>query len=119
LEAVQTLEHATPDEILAYASERASGINVSTVYRTLDLLESLELVRHTHLAHGAPTYHSSAIPAHVHLVCRQCSGVTEVPPSTVAALVRGLSADLGFETDVNHLTVFGTCVGCRAGDTPL
>ena len=114
LEAVQTLEHATPEEISSYLSRRATGINVSTVYRTLDLLESLGLVRHTHLAHGAPTYHSAAVPAHIHLVCRECSGVTEVPTSTAAPLVSDLSERLGFQTDVNHLTVFGTCALCAA-----
>ena len=113
LEAVQQLQHATPDEVVSYLRERASGINVSTVYRTLDLLESLGLVTHAHLAHGAPTYHVAAAPEHAHVVCRGCEGVTEVSAATVATLVQALSDELGFRTEVSHLTVFGTCADCQ------
>jgi Fur family ferric uptake transcriptional regulator len=113
LAAVEALQHATPDEIVSHLRERASGINISTVYRTLDLLESLGLVTHTHLAHGAPTYHAAGAPEHAHVVCRGCEGVTEVSAATVADLVEALSAELGFETEVSHLTVFGTCADCR------
>ena len=112
LEAVQELEHATPDEILAHVRRRASGVNVSTVYRTLELLEEIGLVTHTHLSHGAPTYHSAALPQHVHLVCRSCRQVFDVDPEVVQPVVTRLRADQGFETDVAHLTIFGRCRGC-------
>jgi Fur family transcriptional regulator, ferric uptake regulator len=112
LEAVQDLEHATPDEILAHVRERASGVNISTIYRTLELLEEIGLVTHTHLSHGAPTYHSSAVPPHVHLVCRSCKTVYDVDPQAVQPLVDRLHDDEGFETDVAHLTVFGLCQKC-------
>ncbi|MDQ4085932.1 MAG: transcriptional repressor [Actinomycetota bacterium] len=112
LEAVYELEHATPDEILAHVRERASGVNVSTIYRTLELLEEIGLVTHTHLSHGAPTYHSSAVPPHVHLVCRSCKEVSDVEPQIVQPLVARLQDDEGFETDVAHLTIFGLCRKC-------
>jgi len=112
LEAVQDLEHATPDEILAHVRERASAVNISTIYRTLELLEEIGLVTHTHLSHGAPTYHSSAVPQHVHLVCRCCKSVYDVDPRQVQPLVDRLRDDQGFETDVAHLTVFGVCRNC-------
>ena len=46
LEAVDSLEHATPDDILVEVRKTASGVNISTVYRTLELLEELGLVSH-------------------------------------------------------------------------
>ena len=112
LEAVQGLEHATPDDVFGYVHDRVSGVNMSTVYRTLELLEELGLVRHTHLGHGASTYHSSTEPDHVHLVCRQCKRVFEVGTDSVSALVDTLRDERGFVTDVGHLTVFGTCADC-------
>jgi Fur family transcriptional regulator, ferric uptake regulator len=112
LEAVQDLEHATPDEILAHVRDRASGVNISTIYRTLELLEGIGLVTHTHLSHGAPTYHSAAAPEHVHLVCRSCKKVLSVDPEAVEPMVQRLQRDEGFETDVAHLTVFGLCRNC-------
>ena len=57
LEAVARLEHATPEEIYGEVRQTARGVNVSTVYRTLELLEQLGLVQHTHIHHGAPSYH--------------------------------------------------------------
>jgi len=115
LAAVEELGHSTPEDVLKHVQERASGVNASTVYRTLDVLERTGLVKHTHLGHGAPTYHPATTPAHVHLVCRDCSGVQEVEPAAVATLVRVLEEQRGFETDVHHLTVFGRCATCRTG----
>ncbi len=113
LEAVSELGHATPEEICARVQQTARGVNISTVYRTLELLEELGLVTHTHLSHGAPTYHLAAEADHVHLVCRGCGEVTEVAPRLVDGLVTALDQELGFVTDVHHLTVFGTCRNCR------
>ncbi|GLW10369.1 transcriptional repressor [Microtetraspora sp. NBRC 13810] len=112
LEAVKKLEHATPEEICSAVRETARGVNISTVYRTLELLEELGMVTHTHLGHGAPTYHLAADADHVHLVCRGCGEISEVRPSVVQGLVSALHDELGFDTDVHHLTVFGRCRNC-------
>jgi Fur family transcriptional regulator, ferric uptake regulator len=112
LRAVEHLGHATPDEILAEVRKDSAAVNISTVYRTLELLEELGLVRHAHLTDRAPTYHSTASPTHVHLVCRGCGGVTEVAPEVVEPMTGTLRDRYGFTTDVGHLTVFGTCRDC-------
>ena len=112
LRAVEHLGHGTPDEILAEVRKDSGAVNISTVYRTLELLEELGLVRHAHLTDRAPTYHSTASPTHVHLVCRSCGGVTEVAPEVVEPMTGTLREHYGFTTDVGHLTVFGTCRDC-------
>jgi Fur family ferric uptake transcriptional regulator len=117
LRAVDRLGHATPDEILGAVREESSAVNISTVYRTLELLEELGLVRHAHLTDRAPTYHSATQPAHVHLVCRSCGTVSEADAAAVSAFVEDLLARQGFATDVGHLTVFGTCRDCLAAAT--
>ncbi|MFE3454840.1 Fur family transcriptional regulator [Nonomuraea sp. NPDC059194] len=113
LEAVKTLGHGTPEEICAKVQQTARGVNISTVYRTLELLEELGMVTHTHLNHGAPTYHLATEADHVHLVCRHCGEVSEVRLELADGLVKGLDDEMGFETDVRHLTVFGRCRNCR------
>jgi Fur family ferric uptake transcriptional regulator len=115
LAAVTRLEHATPEEIWADVQQTASGVNISTIYRALELLEQLGLVTHTHLGHGAPSYHLAAETKHIHLICSQCGRITEVAPDAVAPLVSALNDNYGFETDVGHLTVFGRCESCRGG----
>jgi Fur family ferric uptake transcriptional regulator len=113
LDAVDTLGHATPDEVLAEVRKHSAALNVSTVYRTLEVLEELGLVRHAHLSDRAPTYHSVRDHEHFHLVCRNCQQVISVDPDVLQPLLTRLEADHGFAADVGHLTVFGTCQECR------
>jgi len=113
IEAIEELGHATPDDVLQYIRRRVEGVNASTVYRTLDLLEKTGLVTHAHLGHGAPTYHPGWSPPHVHLVCRDCGSVDEVPPDLARGLVDGIRRQKDFETDVGHLTAYGWCRACR------
>ncbi|MGW5634953.1 Fur family transcriptional regulator [Streptomyces sp. NPDC003832] len=112
LEAVDTLEHATPDDILVEVRKTASGVNISTVYRTLELLEELGLVSHAHLGHGAPTYHLADRHHHLHLVCRDCTNVIEADVSVAADFTAKLRDTFGFETDMKHFAIFGRCKDC-------
>jgi Fur family ferric uptake transcriptional regulator len=116
LSAVEELGHATPDEVHAYVRERASAVNASTVYRTLEVLEDLGLVRHTHLSDRAPTYHSASGHEHFHLVCRNCHGVVSAEPTLAQPFIDALAAKHGFTPDVGHLAVFGICRGCAEGE---
>jgi Fur family transcriptional regulator, ferric uptake regulator len=112
LEAVHQLGHATPDQVHAKVAGTAAGVNISTVYRTLELLEELGLVTHTHLSHGAPTYHAADTEPHVHLVCRTCGTIDEVSPDTLDEVSAALSRDRGFHVDVGHVSFFGQCAAC-------
>lgn len=118
LEAVQRLGHATPEDVAAEVRRVAGAVSLSTVYRTLELLEELSLVRHAHLGHGAPTFHPAADTEHVHLVCRDCDSVSEVGVAEVAESVARLAADRDFAVDLSHFAIFGRCGRCRraAGD---
>jgi Fur family ferric uptake transcriptional regulator len=109
LEAVERLGHATPDEVLAEVRKQSTAVNASTVYRTLEVLEELGLIRHAHLSDRAPTYHSTSEHEHFHLVCRNCHKVISVDPDVLTLVSERLEADHGFTIDVGHLTVFGTC----------
>src|SRR5436309_2716679 len=64
LAAVRDLGHATPEQL----AEAVPGVDLTTVYRTLELLEDLGLVKHTHLGHGAPAYRPAG-DDHIHVVC--------------------------------------------------
>ncbi len=116
LDAVGELGHATPEEICAHVQRTAPAVNITTIYRTLDLLEGLELVRHTHLGHGAP-YYSTRPHEHVHLVCHTCGEVVEVDPATLDGLTTVLRESNGFELDLAHLALSGRCVECTEGRT--
>jgi Fur family ferric uptake transcriptional regulator len=114
LEAVESLRHGTPEEILVEVQHTATGVNLSTVYRTLEVLEDVGLVTHAHIGHGPPTYHAVDEDVHIHLVCDRCATVVSVPASIAADFVEGLETDYGFRTDISHVSVHGLCQTCLA-----
>lgn len=116
LDAVRELGHGTPEEIAAAVHVQAPSVNLSTVYRTLDLLEHVGLVTHTHLGHGAPTYHPADESDHVHLVCTECGGILAVPSEEVEPFAGSLRAAHGFEVNVAHVAMHGRCAECIAAD---
>ncbi|HEX6500352.1 MAG TPA: Fur family transcriptional regulator [Micromonosporaceae bacterium] len=116
LEAVHRLGHATPDQVHAEVAKVASGVNITTVYRTLELLEELGLVTHAHLSHGAPTYHAVGEDQHAHLVCRRCGGVGEVASATLTPMAETIRTEHGFLIDLAHVALFGVCAQCGAKD---
>jgi Fur family ferric uptake transcriptional regulator len=107
LAAVRRLGHATPEEI----SEAVPEVDLTTVYRTLELLEEIGMVRHTHLGHGAPAYRP-AEDDHVHVVCHECGAVIEAPTGLADEMERRLRSERGFVLDRAHLAVFGRCRAC-------
>jgi Fur family transcriptional regulator, ferric uptake regulator len=114
LRAVQRLSHATVDEVLCEVRRESAAVNLSTVYRTLEVLEELGLIRHAHLSDRAPTYHSVTGHDHFHVVCRNCGKVTSVDPEVAGGFVARLREEQGFVPDLGHLAVFGSCVDCAA-----
>lgn len=112
LDAVRELGHATPEQVCKEVQGTVATVNITTIYRALDLLEELELVQHTHLGHGAPTYSAEDHP-HVHLACHRCGNVDEVAPGLLGELGRRLLDERGFELDATHLALSGLCSGCR------
>jgi len=114
--AVTGLEHATPEAIGARLREEApadgAAPDTSTIYRTLEVLERLGLVWHTHLGKGAPVYHAAEHP-HLHVVCASCGAIASVDPELLSSAAERLAADLGFTVDVGHVALSGTCRACR------
>ncbi|WP_235736650.1 Fur family transcriptional regulator [Nocardioides alcanivorans] len=117
LQAVNRLGHATPDAVHAEVAKELEGISLSTVYRNLEVLEQLGLVRHAHISDRAPTYHSVSGHEHFHLICRRCGRVDSVDPEVIAPVVTALEGEHGFVPDIGHLTVFGHCISCAEADS--
>src|ERR1700712_3022750 len=104
MEAIAALVHATPEQIAQAVPE----VDLTTVYRTLETLEQIGMVAHTHLGHGAPSYRLAS-DEHVHVVCHQCGSVLDAPVGLVDRLAGQLLKERGFIVDRSHFTVFGTC----------
>src|SRR5690348_3590188 len=114
LAAVEKMRHATPDEVYAEVRRHSESINLSTVYRTLELLDDLGLIHHAHLSDRAPTYHSAGEHEHVHMICRGCHKVISIDREAAEEALGELAAEHGFAPDYGHLTIFGICEDCSA-----
>ena len=87
----------------------------STVYRTLDVLEELGVIRHGHGANGREEFHVLPETEHGHLHCSSCGGTWELEAPEAKDLVESLRRSRGFRVDLSHVTVSGLCREC-AGD---
>jgi Fur family transcriptional regulator, ferric uptake regulator len=104
--------HVTGAELVERCREVDPGTIPSTVYRTLDVLEELGLVSHSHGADGREEFHVLPEGEHGHLHCISCGATWEIPAAEAAALVGGLARDRGFSVDLSHLSIAGRCSDC-------
>lgn len=104
--------HMTGAELVERCRQADPTTTPSTVYRTLDVLEELGLVRHGHGADGREEFHVLPQTTHGHLHCSACGQVVELSPAEAASMVRALRRNHGFEADLSHITIVGRCAAC-------
>ena len=119
----RTNGHVTGSELVERCREVDPSTIPSTVYRTLDVLEDLGLVRHGHGADGREEFHILPQAEHGHLHCSGCGVTWEIGPDESTALVASLRAARRFEVDLSHVTIVGRCADCgpataRAAGSP-
>ncbi len=104
--------HVTGAEIVERCRDRDPETTPSTVYRTLDVLEELGYVDHSHGADGREEFHVLPEARHAHLQCETCGRSWEIEPDEVGGMVQGLERSRGFQVHVGHLTIAGQCSDC-------
>ena len=104
--------HLTGAELVELCRARDPQTIPSTVYRTLDALEELGLVRHGHGPDGREEYHVLPEAEHAHLHCTVCGRVWEIDPAEADRLVRTLAAARGFRVELSHVSIAGVCSDC-------
>ena len=109
----QTDGHVTGAELVERCRQIDPATIPSTVYRTLDVLEEIGVVRHSHAADGREEFHVLPVLEHGHLECRRCHATWEIPATEAAELVAPLERRRDFRVDVSHLSILGLCAGCR------
>ena len=105
--------HISAEEIYTQVCARYPNVNISTVYRTLELLKELGLVTETDLGGGKFRYHSVEKGHHHHLICRKCGRIFELDEAVLNPVEGTILRKYGFKADLSHLAVFGNCVQCQ------
>jgi Fur family ferric uptake transcriptional regulator len=104
---------ATADEIYERVRGLSSSVDISTVYRTLELLQDFHLVAAVDPPDGQRCYELVGLHGqHFHLVCRSCGGIIGVQPQAIAAFAQEVKDGYGFEIDLEHLSIPGLCQEC-------
>lgn len=104
--------HVTAAQLVERCRSRDAATIPSTVYRTLDVLEDLGLVRHGHGADGHEEFHVLPASEHGHLHCAECGATWEIGPEQAEGVAKVLRAGDGFEIDIGHVTLVGRCAEC-------
>jgi Fur family transcriptional regulator, ferric uptake regulator len=110
----ETRGHVTAGELVERCRAQNPDVTPSTVYRTLDTLEEMGLVIHSHGPDGREEYHVGPDSEHAHLQCDSCGRTWELGAAETAPLQDQIRRGRGFEVAVSHLTITGRCAGCEA-----
>jgi Fur family ferric uptake transcriptional regulator len=111
--------HVTGAELIERCRQVDPATIPSTVYRTLDILEEVGIISHSHASDGREEFHVLPDIEHGHLECRDCHATWEIPAAEAAELVGPLERRRRFKVDVSHLSILGLCAGCQpASSTP-
>jgi Fur family ferric uptake transcriptional regulator len=104
--------HLTAEEIIGRVQARMPGVNKSTIYRTLELLEEAGCVYKSELGNGF-IYHHDEEGHHHHLVCRQCGKIIDCEENLFAPVQRLLREKYNFRVDFKHIVMSGICEECK------
>lgn len=105
--------HISAEEIFNQVKSVYPYANISTVYRTLELMKKLDLITEVEMGDGCVRYHLLEKGHHHHLVCSKCGKVMDMPESLLQELEKRLSRDYHFKADLKHIAVFGLCSDCQ------
>jgi len=108
---------ATAEEIYEQVHALTSAVDISTIYRTLDLLQELDIVASVDPGDGQRRYELLGVHGpHIHLVCQSCGQVMGIDLQAAQPLATRLRADHGFVADLDHLSISGLCGACAVGE---
>lgn len=109
--------HVTADGLVEIVHRDSPRIGRMTVYRTLELLCDMGLLRPIYQGTGAAHYILMDEGHHHHLVCSRCERVVEFDECVIGDLTEAIGRRFGFEMQGHLLEFFGICPTCREGTT--
>lgn len=109
--------HRTATQIAGEVKEAYPFVDVSTVYRTLDVLKRMRLATATDMGSGEDVFEWSPEEPHHHLICSSCGGVVELHHGYLEALETRIMGEFSFRPDLHHFAIFGLCKECQLGGT--
>ncbi len=104
---------ANPAELLDAGRRIHAGLGEVTVYRTLDILLQLGLVRKLHEDDGCHSYAVAAFDHGHHVICVRCQRAVEFKGCEIGTVVQAVEEQTGFRISEHWLEMFGLCPECQ------
>ncbi len=105
-------EHLSIEDILERVQKCNPAVSLSTIYRNLELLRTLGLIRENRLPGSQPCYEVVDGQAHHHLVCRRCQTTIHLDQELLGDLHKRLQTQYHFYDVTLDLLVEGYCTSC-------
>ena len=107
----------TAADLEADVRTRRLGIGRATVFRAIDLLETVGAVERIDLQNGEHAYVACVPTHHHHVICSRCANSTEIGDLGLGALGREVARRTGYRIDEHRLELFGLCPACQRATT--
>ena len=108
----ETDAHLTAEEIIDYVKNRMPGVNKSTIYRTLELLEKCGCVFKSESGDRS-IYHHAEAGHHHHLFCSKCGKSIYCEENIFLPVEKRLAEKYGLKVNFRHMVISGLCEECR------
>ena len=108
--------HLTGEDIIKYVKIRMPGVNKSTIYRTLDILEQAGCVFKSE-SDDHFIYHHAEDGHHHHMICGKCGKTIECDEDVFRPIESSLLEKYGFSVDFKHVVMSGICEECKNKDS--
>lgn len=102
------------ERIAAGIEGRVPRSDLASVYRNLETLDRLGLVRHFHLGHGPGLYVLSRDIEREYLVCEDCGSLEEVEAGALELVRAAVRTSFGYEAHFGHFPIVGSCPRCAS-----
>jgi Fur family ferric uptake transcriptional regulator len=100
------------EQIAAGVGGRVPVSDVASVYRNLETLAQLGIVRHVHLGHSPSLYAISSVGEQEYLTCERCADFAAVSPAELDVVRDAIRSRFGYVASFSHFPIVGLCAEC-------
>ena len=106
-------KHFTVEELHKLSLKKDKNIDLATVYRTLELLENINLIEHSHQVHGSGLYFVKDVHSNIHILCESCGDISDLDIETSEKVNNLITSKTNFREITNHFVYSGYCKKCK------
>jgi Fur family peroxide stress response transcriptional regulator len=109
--ALNSRDHPTAQQVYAQVKKIHPTVSLATVYKTLEVLKSLDLIQEINLPQGQARFDSYMKP-HINLICLRCGNIVDLDETTAIEETRKVAAAARFKPKGQRIDILGICKRC-------